>query len=519
VLFFKIIKSCHENEHQISSRLMKPVVMISYYFPPDSSAGAYRPLRFVRHLPSFGWRPVVITNDPYHCLRYDPELLKQVPPTTEIVRVRNPDPWAKFRLHRERKGDEKTAGGTADARKDIQVGQQHPLRRVIRKTVIWLESVAYHPDKEMGWIKRATRATVDAAKNSGAKIIWATGGPWSSFVVARNAWCSTGIPYILDFRDSWTLIDDSEVRSTDWSIARQRNLLAGLFRDAQGIVFRYMSEAEAYWRAYPGVLDPRRIHIIPNGYEGSIAPFEVPEGARCTVLYTGSLGYYWYDNVIKALKLLKDSHPEVAKRLRVVFVGEGNYAVADMAAQLDLSDVIETKRPVSFSDTQQLQKESHALLLLGWKRFRGHELGGSKIFAYFKAGRPIIGTLPQDENSRMLRAAGVQTIADIESVEEIAKVFIHVVEAWSTGQLPSLLPDPVSCEKYSAENQTRALARALEGLTAEEPFVPGVNFPPPTLQQTIGEGGWVPNKGATVQTTIGTLEDDAMAEPKKETFR
>src|SRR4030095_7703700 len=222
--------------------------------------------------------------------------------------------------------------------------------------------------------------------------------------VARNALRIAGLPYIMDFRDSWTLLDDPEVPLTDWAIARQQKLLAHLFRDAQGVVFRYMSEAEAYWRAYPGVLDPRRIHVIPNGYEGSIAPFEVPGGDRCMILYTGYLGgLYWYDNVIKALKLLKDSHPEMAKRLRVVFVGEGTDDVANMVSDLDLSDVIETKRAVPYSEIHQLQEESHALLLLGWKRFRGHELGGSKIFAYFKAGRPIIGALPHAENSRMLR--------------------------------------------------------------------------------------------------------------------
>ena len=36
---------------------MKSVLMIAYYFPPDGSAGVYRPLRFVRHLAARGWQP------------------------------------------------------------------------------------------------------------------------------------------------------------------------------------------------------------------------------------------------------------------------------------------------------------------------------------------------------------------------------------------------------------------------------------------------------------------------------
>jgi len=52
---------------------MKSVVMI-YGFPPEGSAGVYRPLRFVRHLPSFGWHPTVITVDAKSYETYDSSL-------------------------------------------------------------------------------------------------------------------------------------------------------------------------------------------------------------------------------------------------------------------------------------------------------------------------------------------------------------------------------------------------------------------------------------------------------------
>ena len=72
---------------------MKSLAMVSYWFPPEGAAGVYRSLRFVRHLPSHGWQPVVIADDPRCYVRYDPGLLDLVPSNTEIIRVRNPDPW------------------------------------------------------------------------------------------------------------------------------------------------------------------------------------------------------------------------------------------------------------------------------------------------------------------------------------------------------------------------------------------------------------------------------------------
>ena len=43
---------------------MPTVLLITPYFPPMSVVGAKRPLNLVRHLPHFGWQPVVLAGDP-----------------------------------------------------------------------------------------------------------------------------------------------------------------------------------------------------------------------------------------------------------------------------------------------------------------------------------------------------------------------------------------------------------------------------------------------------------------------
>jgi hypothetical protein len=43
---------------------MPTVLLITPYFPPMSVVGAKRPLNLVRHLPRFGWQPVVLAGDP-----------------------------------------------------------------------------------------------------------------------------------------------------------------------------------------------------------------------------------------------------------------------------------------------------------------------------------------------------------------------------------------------------------------------------------------------------------------------
>ena len=165
---------------------------------------------------------------------------------------------------------------------------------------------------------------------------------------------------------------------------------------------------------------------------------------------------------------------------------------------MGLSQVVETSGAVSFGETNRLQSEAHALLLLGWKPGRSHEFRGSKIFSYFKAGRPIIGVLPNDENRRMLRSVGVRTIADAGSSSEIIDLFRTLVATWEAGNLPSLLPNRSECERYSAEQQTHALTRALEGLPALQPWVPGVCAVPPSIEKFIGPEGWVSERSTSL---------------------
>jgi hypothetical protein len=245
-------------------------------------------------------------------------------------------------------------------------------------------------------------------------------------------------------------------------------------------------------RTYKAALDVSRIHLIPNGYEGTIDEFVVPSGDQCTILYTGTLSDYRYDTLLQALHWFKKSDPARAKRLRLLFVGDGIEVLANDAAALGLADIVATASTTPHAEIVRLQREAHALLLLERKpTLKGYELfAGAKLFGYLKAGRPIVGVLPSGEAKKILQRVGVSTIADVDSPAEIIAVLRKILDAWATGMLASLVADRTACEVYSAQRQTAALVRALEGVPPEKPFVPGLLEIPLSLQGDIGERGW-----------------------------
>jgi glycosyltransferase involved in cell wall biosynthesis len=473
---------------------MKNVVMIACHFPPEGNAGAYRPLRFVRQLPNFGWKPTVISSVPSQYDRYDPALLARIPSEAEIIHTRGYDLWQAFQCWRERRARSSSPLVLGEDVENVADGQHGNFRTRLRKMVHTAEAWWYHPDRAAPWINSSAQATIAACLRNQASVIWATAGPVTSFYVAWLASRKTGVPYVLDFRDSWTITyNEFEARRPSWAIRRDRKKMYELLHHAKAVVFRYDTEAECFWRAYRGALDASKVYIIANGYESPIEEFVAPTADKCTILYAGTLPDYRYDTLLKSLSVLKETNPRLAKQLRLLFVGEGMNALAKDVAACDLTDIVETAGPKSYFEITCLQREAHALLVLGRPAtMKGYELfAGAKLFGYLKAGRPIVGVLPSDETKKVLHRVRVRTVADVDSVSEIMKVLRLVLDSWSTETLSLLVPDPKACEPYSSERQTETLVHAFEGVRPEEPFIPGAQEVPPSLREIVEDKKWL----------------------------
>jgi glycosyltransferase involved in cell wall biosynthesis len=482
--------------------------MIAYAFPPEGNAGAYRPVRFVRHLSRLGWRVSVVTCNPPSYERYDSNLLSLIPPEVEVKRVSCNDPWQSLQAKRMKHVRETQEKGDSETVDEMERSQQSSFRSFFRRVVRKAEACSYHPDMAMPWIEPATKAAVSACHEGRSNVIWATAGPVSSFVVAERASRKLGIPYVLDFRDAWTISqNDFEALKPGWMRRMDRRRMNRLLAGAQAVVFLYESVAQCFWTAYGGALASERIHIIPNGFEGPIeAPTPPSQTDRCEILYAGTLSSYHYEPFLMSIQQLREREPSLAAKLRVRFVGEQMDVIARRAGILNLSGIVEISAPLPHETIVKLQREAHALLIFGRpKTMKGHELfAGAKLFGYLKTGKPLLGVLHQDETRRILEQAGVKTIADSDSVPQIVGVLKHLAGAVSAGTSESLVPDRAVSANYLAETQTADLVKALEGKPATKPFVPGSVEVPPSLQEDLSRK-WIRGRSASIHERFGRI--------------
>ncbi len=449
---------------------LKSIVMIAYYFPPDGSAAVYRSLRFLKGLVGEGWRSSVICCEPYQYERYDPQLLTQVPRAVRIVRVNSRDPWRAFQAWRGGRVESKLASASPEESRQVVAGHYVPWRSGLREAVRTVEAWLYRPDIAMPWIKSATENSIALCKKDRPGVIWATIGPLTAGVVACKVSEATGVPYVLDFRDPWGLdYYPEEVRRPSWARKMDNETISRLFRQARAVIFMFESIAEQYLHKFPKALTWEKIHIIPNGFEGTVEPFAHAPGDRCTVLYAGTMSTYRYDTLLDGMVRYKRQNTTRASQLRLLFVGTGVQDLAERIANMGLSDLVEIRSSVSSEEVRRLQREAHALLILGRTAQRsGHEfVAGAKLFGYLQAGRPIIGVVPHDETRRILQQVGNSLIADADAPDEVADIFKRLLEAWSSRTLARFVPDRTVCESYSSSRQLSALISALEGKPRE----------------------------------------------------
>ena len=78
-------------------RVMKRVLIITYYWPPTGGSGVQRWVKFAKYLPAEGWQPVIYTPENPEQLAIDETLAKEVPADTEILKTHITEPYELYK--------------------------------------------------------------------------------------------------------------------------------------------------------------------------------------------------------------------------------------------------------------------------------------------------------------------------------------------------------------------------------------------------------------------------------------
>ena len=371
---------------------MRRCLIVSPHFPPSTVAGVHRARHLAKHLPAYGWEPVVITVDPVqHVEAQDPGLRGLVPADLRIIET-----------------------GALSARWTAPLG----LKGEIGLRGFW----------------HLRRAIAREIRQTRPDAVLITGSPFYPLLLASWIKRSWGIPVVLDLQDPWA--SNEGVGRTRWSKGWYAHQLAVLLepralRGASWITTvseRQNSDLAARYRW----LDASRMSAIPIGGDPEdyaalrAGPAHLdtgPDTDTDTDTVTGTVTFSYVGTALpraapllsilfEGLAKLRARAPQLAGRLRLQFVGTSNqpghsddYRVVPLAQTAGVADLV-TEQPgrMPYLDALRILAGTHVVLMIGSDE---PHYTASKIYPALMSGRPFLSVFHEASSAHtVLSAAG-----------------------------------------------------------------------------------------------------------------
>lgn len=413
---------------------MKRVLMVAYHFPPMAgSSGIQRTLRFVQHLPRFDWQPLVLSAHPRAYERTSDDLQREVPAGTIVRRA--------FAL---------------DTARHLSLRGRY-------------FGAMARPDRWVSWEFDAVRQGLRMIREFKPDVIWSTYPIATAHLIGAALHRRSGIPWVADFRDPMA----QPGYPADPLTKRQFEAIEKHALESAALsIFTTPGAARVYHERYPACT--QRIAVVENGFdEESFAASEAAQpqtvpltpGAT-TLLHSGIVYPDERDptQLMMALQRLRNNGAIDAQRLRLRFrAAVHDELLHTLAREHGVADLIETLPALPYQDALHEMRCADGLLVM--QAANCNEQIPGKLYEYLRAGRPILCLADAaGDTAGLLRQAGVDTIAALDSANEISALLPRFVELVRAGYAP--LPKPAFVESASRRGRTLLLAQCFERCTA-----------------------------------------------------
>lgn len=327
------------------------LALFAWALPPNSNAGVFRPLSFIKYSKDRGWKISAFHGTPpVNQSQCGSTLLHQIPPSTTLECVPPSNLQPSYRL------TPQIDGGFPNA------------------------------------VELARRAIRTLGKSPPA-IVAASGPPFYTFVAARYVARYFAVPFVLDYRDEWSECPFDFVSRNRDNRAWEKRCLA----DADAVVFTTASHLDHQVRVFRE-LARERAHLIPNGWDADdfdaaqlAAHSNQRSNTTITLSHIGTLsGHNLPNSFLEQVAAVLKHDQELRRRLIIRFIGRRSSDADNALTSFPYPGNIQIIDHVDKQDANRLMIESDALLLISSPGLERYLPG--KLFDYVAARRPILVT-------------------------------------------------------------------------------------------------------------------------------
>ena len=383
---------------------MRPFLYISPYFPPDSRVGALRPLKFVRHLPAHGYRPIVLADAP--SAPADARLAAAVPRDVVVVRDYG-------RSTRRRLVTPAIGIGHAGSSSRRPFGDGSRLRSFFeRPDLVPLGPQALD-------IPHALAAAERVLDQYDCRAIVVNADPFAAAVAGALLARRKGVPLLLDFRDPWALCSLRRPLRKRWVEASVDQLERFAVGASERVILNTERARRDYAEHYRD-LPAERFVCIPNHADPTLTvpPSEPNEPRRrFTLLFAGTLRRFVEGDVLLDLLSELKRRGVTAERLALVIMGKAPAEFVHRAAELGLGEWLELEPPVSYLDVPTRLERADLLVVLS---HRDRQRIPAKVYDYALSKRPLLVVSENPELEELAARLGAATVFPHDAIEPMA---------------------------------------------------------------------------------------------------
>jgi len=413
------------------------VLFIAYYFPPESSSGAFRPLYFANYLDGMGCQIRILTSKEKYYLDEQPidnALLDRLNCDIKVIRTKVSRPreaLISFKKKLFPSVSKDVDKNNSESPTPASGDKQKPAFQSVKDCITDLLAL---PDPHVGWLPWAV---LTGRKIIGAQhidVIWATGSPWSCFLVGALLKKLTGKPLVLDYRDPWGT--NPNMRLKNKFVATWEQKLEKIVVHQADLITANTKELRDDFLTRFSFLRRNKVITLSNGFERFIeAP--VCKNKALTLTHAGAV--YFSRNPINLLMAVRDLLNEGViphGGIKIKFVGGisiDDPALHTLLALPELKSVVEIYPRMSFDEAIEHQLASDILFLLQ----PGFPLQvPRKLYDYVSLQKPILAiTDQQGATARLVQENhfGV-VVADVKN--DLKCVLKKMWLQWQDGNLP-----------------------------------------------------------------------------------
>ncbi|MDH3198046.1 MAG: hypothetical protein OEO21_07380 [Candidatus Krumholzibacteria bacterium] len=416
--------------------------MVTYHFPPVTSAGVYRLTGLVKYLRRAGWQVHVLTVARSLQEQADVASLEAIPPDVAVTRTISPEPAA--RLGRATAPAPGATSGAAAAGAD---GRRPVWRRVLRRPARWLFDALSYPDFQIGWAPVVAYHVLRHVRRHPRAVVLSSTPPHSTQLGVRLARAFVRFTWVADFRDPWTA--PLRVPKGRINLSAQRAMETWVLRACDHAIVNTPGNRAALLAAFPW-LDATRVSTVTNGFD---APDPIPPAApadadlACDVAYFGEIYPEMLEHYLEGVAWLVRHEPSRAPRLHVF--GKHSQPDRERVRAAGLDEHIVFMGTVPYARSVSLMRAAPSLLVLLPPGDAWRSCVPSKLYAYLFAARPVLAIAPAGDATRVIEETGAGVSVEPGEPDAVGRGIADFVAAVRSGRARSRAGESAAARRYA----------------------------------------------------------------------